>query len=212
MRWRWIVFLHILLTLTVSVAAQGELCPPLVRDALDQLGDNCSGLSRNSACYGFTRVESSFVTEQAADFFTVPSDQAALVELKTLATRPLDLSLAQWGIAVMSVQANVPSALPGQAVIFLLMGDTEVSNQVEPSTALTPFDPVSVQIQSETRVFSAPDRSSNVLTTVASGSALAADALSPDADWLRVMTDAGLGWIRRQTINADAGLSGLAVA
>ncbi len=213
MRWHLMLLMSVLLLLLAVfsgvASAQDDICPILVQDALEQMGDNCGGLGRNSACYGFTRVDSTFMTEQAEDFFTAPADQAALGQLATISTRPLDLELDQWGIAVMSVQANVANALPGQAVVFMLMGDTEVTNEVDPATAVGVVEPASVLLQSDTRIFSGPDRSTNVLTTIDGGSTLLADGVSVDGDWLRVSTDRGLGWVRRETIGSGAELTGL---
>ena len=38
-------------------------CPTIVRQALEAVGNNCGGLSRNSACYGFNRVNAIFANE-----------------------------------------------------------------------------------------------------------------------------------------------------
>ncbi|MEZ4667103.1 MAG: hypothetical protein R3E39_04155 [Anaerolineae bacterium] len=73
-------------------------CPALVKQALTELGDNCSGLDRNAACYGYNRVGATFVEAVADDFFTVPSDQANLVSLASLQTAPLDETLQEWGL------------------------------------------------------------------------------------------------------------------
>ena len=213
MRWRLIFLISglllVLAAFGIVATAQDDICPILVQDALEQMGDNCGGLGRNSACYGFTRVDSTFMTEQTEGFFSAPADQAALAQLETISTRPLDLDLDQWGIAVMSVQANVPNALPGQAVVFMLMGETDVTNEVNPDTAVDAVEPTSVQLQSDTRIFSGPDRATNVLTTIDSGSQLMVDGVSADGNWLRVLTDSGIGWMRREAIDSGAALTGL---
>src|SRR6187401_1016586 len=79
-------------------------CPALVEQALFQLGGNCTGLDRNSACYGYNRVDATFSQSVAPDFFSKPSDRTQLASLETIQTAPLDLALEQWGIAVMNVQ------------------------------------------------------------------------------------------------------------
>ena len=43
----------IVLSFTMVVLAQDSTCPALVQQALSDVGDNCSDLSRNAACYGF---------------------------------------------------------------------------------------------------------------------------------------------------------------
>src|SRR4029079_2373272 len=118
------------------------------------VGNNCADLEHNSACYGFNKLTASFNQSVDPNFFTRPSDRSDLATLQTIQTAPLDWGLGQWGIAVMNVQANVPDTLPGQAVTFLLMGDTQVENAVAasessssgPATAITQKD---ASLQSE---------------------------------------------------------------
>jgi hypothetical protein len=216
MRLRFAIFMGLISLLLVALmvvpgdtVAQGNSCPVLVQQALEQMGDNCSGLGRNNACYGYTRVDSSFVTVSTEDFFNQPADRAALADLQTISTQPLDLDLNQWGIALLNVQANVPNALPGQAVVFMLMGDTEVTNTVDPADAFEPADPVDVTLAQAAQVFTGPANNTNVLTLVTAGNTLPADGLN--ADWLRVFTERGLGWIPVDAIGAGADVSDLPV-
>lgn len=113
----------------VVVAAQPTTCTPLLESALAALDDNCSGIERNSACYGYNRVEATFVRE---DFpmgaFSEPSDIVELAEFDTIRTAPLDEVADEWGVALMRVQANLPGTLPGQNVTFVLMGDVALAN------------------------------------------------------------------------------------
>jgi hypothetical protein len=120
-------------TLFVStVVAQPDTCTPLVETALDALAENCTALSRNSACYGYESVTATFVeADRPEDFFSAPSDVADLNELSSLSTSALDTEADQLGVALMSVQANIPATLPGQSVIFVLMGNTGVINAAD---------------------------------------------------------------------------------
>src|SRR4051794_30129175 len=90
-------------------------CPTLVKQALEAVGNNCGGLGRNSACYGFNRVNATFSEDVNEGFFSKPSDQTNLRSLQSIDTAPLNDAIQEWGVAVMSVQANVPNSLPGQA-------------------------------------------------------------------------------------------------
>lgn len=47
----------------------GSNCPVLVKQALDAVGNSCGGLGRNSACYGFNRVNATFSGDVSEDFF-----------------------------------------------------------------------------------------------------------------------------------------------
>jgi hypothetical protein len=182
-------------------------CPALVQTALEQMGDNCTNLGRNSACYGFTQVYSTFFNEAPLDFFSKPSDRAELAQLETITTAPLDLDADQWGIAVMNVQANVPGALPGQSIVFMLMGDTEVTNAVSPENILPEVEPVDVMTLTETRVVSSPTVNANTVATVPAGTLL--EALGINDDWLRVYSDVGLGWVAADAVVNTAALSDL---
>lgn len=197
------------LTPHISQAQQtsDSACPALVELALSQLGDNCADLGRNSACYGFNRVESTFNQTVSQGFFTKPADRAELVSMKTIQSAPLDLQLQQWGIAVLNVQANVPDTLPGQAVTFLLMGDTQVENAVDASQAAKS---ITVITQKATDLRSGAEPNSTVLTTLPAGVVMQADALSSDGTSIRVSTDSATGWIDVASVNPTPQLAELA--
>ena len=182
-------------------------CPALVQTALEQMGDNCTSLGRNSACYGFTQVNSTFFSEAPLDLFSKPSDRAELAQLETITTAPLDLNSDQWGIAVMNVQANVPGALPGQSIVFMLMGDAEVTNAVPPENTLPEVKPIDVTTRTETRVVSSPTNNANTVATIPAGALL--EALGISDEWLRVYSDAGLGWVSADAVEDAGALSDL---
>src|SRR5690606_5248983 len=136
-----------LLVLAPQMLAQQQVtdatCPVLVQQALEDVGNNCDSLERNNACYGYNQVEAAFFDEQPEAFFSTPSDRAALSILQTIQTAPLSTEESLWGIATLNVQANVPGSLPGQAVVFMLLGDVEIENAVTPEDAFVPVEPVS---------------------------------------------------------------------
>ena len=188
-----------------------DACPALVQMALESMGDNCTGLGRNNACYGYTRVDSTFTEAAPQDFFSQPADRAGLAQLETIATTPLDLALDQWGIAVMNAQANVPGALPGQATVFLMMGAAELTNAVAPEDTLPEADPVAVEALTETTVFSRPADNASTITTLAAGTLLEAHGRTEEGDWLRVFSSQGLGWVRRDAVEESPALDELPV-
>lgn len=186
-------------------------CPALVQQALSELGANCDSLARNSACYGFNRVDATFSESVADGFFSTPADRSLLTQLNTIQTAPLDEALQAWGIAVMNVQANVPNTLPGQAVTFILLGDVQVDNAVAPEDALQLADPVTVTTSTGANIRSSATTNANIVGSVPSGTELAADGLSADQQWLRVLYGTGPGWISRQVVNAADGVDSLPV-
>ncbi len=125
-------------------AAQGgsETCPALVELALQTVREACDRLGRDEACYGHAQVEATFWDENANVPFSAPADRAPLLDLRTLATAPLDVATEVWGVAVLSLQASLEGTLPGQAVTFLLMGDATLENAVTPAQAAADVIPM----------------------------------------------------------------------
>lgn len=205
---KWILMAAFLLLTAFGASGQAGLdtCPVFIENALLQLGSNCADMGRNSVCYGYNRVDASFATDVAEDFFAVPSDRAALLELSTIQTAPLVIEEDRWGIAVMNVQANVPNTLPGTAVTFLLLGDASLTNAVTPENAVIPVDPVPVQVLGNQRVNlrSGAGTNFNVVGLADANSTLQADGVNANGDWLRVSLEIGYGWIARPLVNGDA--------
>ncbi len=206
--------LIMLLLLVVSpISAQDtNVCTPFIEQALDAVGTNCGGLGRNSVCYGFNRVDATFTQAMAEDFFSTPADQAGLVELQNIRTVPLSVDLNQWGVAVMSVQANVPGTLPGQAVNFLLLGDGTLENAVPPEEANTTVaDPVEVTVATNANIRSGPSSAANVIGGAEAGTTLMTDGVSADLSWLRVLHNGAPAWISRSVLGETSSLDTLQV-
>lgn len=190
----------LLLGVSLNPATAQETCSALVERALAEVGNNCGGLGRNAACYGYTRVSASFTQEFEAGYFSDPADIAELLTLKTIATAPLNEASGEWGVAVMNVQANLPTTLPGQSVTFLLLGDAQVENAVPPEQAFTGGTPIPVTTAAFADVHSGPARNTNLVISLPPDSPLNADAVSPDNAWLRVANDKIGGWIERSLL------------
>ena len=196
--------LLILLSIPPLIAAQSDSnCPALVQQALDSVGDSCTNLDRNSACYGFNRVSATFAEAQPDDIFSAPSDRTQLTALQNIQTAPLDTPDNIWGIAVMNVQANVPGSLPGQAVVFMLLGDVQVENAVNPDDAFTPAEPVNVTVLTNANARSGPSTNNNVISSVPQGTQLQADGLNGDKTWARVLLNGAPAWISRDLLQPE---------
>jgi LysM repeat protein len=82
----------------------------------------------------------SVVQPQPANFFQLPGDRSGLDTFREINPQPLDELKGTFGAAVLNAQANLPNTLPGQGVIFLLMGDARITNEVPADSAeQTPF-------------------------------------------------------------------------
>ncbi|MDX2161734.1 MAG: hypothetical protein SF162_10445 [bacterium] len=189
-------------------------CPIFVAEALERAGDVCSALDRNSACYGNLRLTAAFNPEQTPDYFTRPADRSPLNLFTSIRTAPLSRAQDEWGIGLISAQASLPGALPGQNAVFLLVGDASIENAV-PDDALMPDTartiPVTLTDNAEARFL--PSFDSSVTTTFVPGVPLLADAVSLDGAWARVTLDDALnpayGWIEARWIANPADLLAL---
>jgi len=202
----WTVALS--LCLAGTSLAQGS-CPAIIQDALSAIANNCGNLERNSACYGFDRVNADFSIDHPAGYFTQETDQAALTDLTTLQTSPLDEAAKEFGAAVMNLQANVPDSIPGQGVIFLLVGDTKIENAVTAAEAATPAKAVAVKTASAATIYRLPSTTAATLVAATAGQTLNVDGTNTNGEWVRVIIKEQVGWIARSALEASAVLETL---
>ncbi len=193
----------------IVVVGQGLDCPALVDQALSAVGDNCGDLARNSACYGYDRVDATFANTQDANFFSIPADRAVLTELETIRTHPMDVVQNRWGVAVMNLMANLPNTVPGQGVLVMLVGDAEVTNSINPVTAQVTADPIEIQTAVETPLYSSPATVSNVRMTVPAGTTLLVDGFNPSMRWLRAVYEEDLVWVEAVNVVQSPELANL---
>jgi hypothetical protein len=209
----WVMLWMLALTMMPwsGQAQDAGQCSALVQKAIQALGQNCDGLDRNSACYGFDQVSATFFQDVPDATFAKPSDKTPLTELQTIATTPLDEALQRWGIALMRVQANVPNSLPGQAVIFMLLGGTNAENAVRPEYALASDLSVKVETTDKANVRSGPSTRNNVLGAVDAGTQLDADGVNDGRDWLRVLYKDGPAWLNAGAVKPNDDLGKLPI-
>ncbi len=186
-------------------SSSSDSCTVLIDSALAEVGDNCAGTERNASCYGYNRVNASFTTEVAPDFFSKPADRAPLADLQTISTAALNLENGEWGVALLNVQANVPNTLPGQAVTFILMGDVEITNDVAPEDQFISDTQVEVVANagSAVNLRTGPGTNYNVATAIDDGTPLIADGVDASGSWLRVSVDDKLAWIARFLVSGE---------
>lgn len=128
---RRIFWMMCTLLLSVSVVlAQGD-CPSIAEQALEAADSLCSDLERNQACYGNVLLSAepqigvtNFEFEQAGDI-------ADLENIQSIELSGMDTTAGTWGVAILSVQADLPDTLPGQNVTFVLFGDVTLENAAE---------------------------------------------------------------------------------
>ncbi len=180
-------------------------CPVLTEQALQQLSANCGTMGRNTACYGHNYVFASFSEAVPDTYFSVPSDRAELLNVRELNTSAMNPLNDQWGLSLMSVQADLPNTIPGQSVIMLLVGDAQATNTVAPDAAR---DDTTVQVRTtqQTTLRSSPSYNANVVARVNSGLLMDADFQSSGGEWVRVAHNNVASWLSRSAASgADIG-------
>mgnify|MGYP003881522405 CR=1 FL=1 len=197
-----ITALTVLLTVAISLAQTS--CEVFLEQALEAVDTACVDLGRNQACYGFNRVEASFLDTVDEDFFTEPADVTEVSMIETIRTAPFNIDTNEWGVAVMVLQANMPDTLPGQNVTFILMGDTEIENAVHPDDAFDPVAGIDVTVTypQGAAIRSGPGDNFNTIGGVVVGTVFQTDGVSVDGNWLRIVWEERPAWIRRTTVDA----------
>lgn len=120
-------------TLAQNTATCGQILPEVQKRLI-----SCSSLDRDQVCYGNPAVIATFADPASQANFSKVGDVIDLSALKTLQTAPLNLERNEWGIAALKVQvSNLDGTATGQAVTFVLFGDTTVTNATPASAQPT---------------------------------------------------------------------------
>ena len=194
------VFLCLFLSISISdaQAQQQQLssCPAIVEQALEAVGNGCGDLNRDMACYGNNRLETTFSPSATDITFEEVGDRTNIPLIQRLVASPLDQLLNEWGVSVLNIQANIPDTLPGQAVIFLLLGNSILDNNINPDTELEHSNQtIMVQTSEETDLHALAELGDNILATIPPDTQLFADGISEDGLWLRVNYMEQIGWL-----------------
>lgn len=192
----------------VTGAAQSS-CQALVVEAMTGLGQNCAGMGGGAACYG--RAASATLLDGAEGVFESPGDTLPLTSLSALNTSALSPAADDWGLALLNVQANVPLALSQQGLKFLMVGQVDLQNAVDPGSAFAPVDPIIVTPLVGANLRSRPSAEGQVVGGAKVGDELAADGRSADGGWLRVLAGGQTAWISRQVVSSQGDLDSLPV-
>ncbi|MBI5667075.1 MAG: SH3 domain-containing protein [Chloroflexi bacterium] len=193
-----------------GVLAQDNSCAVLVQQALGAVQDACVQTGRNQACYGNISLTAT-PRERAQDFtFEQQGDLVNVADIDTLRLQSLDPAENIWGIALMKVQANLPDTLPGQNVTFLLFGDVEIQNAVEPTPELATME---ITSGGGINVRGGPSTNYAVIGSLRAGETVVANGRNEDASWLRIQvpdSDA-LGWVFAELVTTEGDTDTLSV-
>jgi hypothetical protein len=207
----------------VQVAAQSEtnepeVCAQIVENAFEQVSQVCAGYDLGQICIGHGGATAAFAQEVDEDFFTQPGDSADLSLIQAATTSPMDVEEESWGLAVVNVQANLPTEvvedLDDKGVIYFVFGGMEISEATAEDDILIPLAegiPVTTIATADMRQSpNALDGDlSNVIGRIPEETTLNADAISADEEWVRIVFEGQPGWISRNVIPAAEDLSTL---
>ncbi len=193
--------LILLLSLTITLLAQDDVCPALVQTALEYTDEVCSTTERNQACYGNLRVEA--VLNAGADLeFDSPGDRVGIADIQTLNLSAM-ATPDEWGVALMQVQANLPDTLPGQNVTMLIFGDVTIENQQgQQRSDITKIEVVALDT---TNIRTGPGLGFSVFRLVPREQKLLVDGRDETGNWLRVILDEGtnIGWVSIVAVSGE---------
>lgn len=187
-------------------------CPIPVEEALTVLDNACSAVGSNQACYAADQVTAAFYGDVDETTFNEPADTVALTTLRALSTSPLNPETETWGMALMRVQALLPDTLPGQGVLFVMLGDVSVENSVTPDEAvvLTELVQATVIVRGA-NLRGGPSTNFNVVGSVANGATLGVNARNPAGDWLRVTYEGVPAWVFAELVSYPGDINALSV-
>lgn len=196
-------FLMLILSV-LQVSADVDECPLIVQEALNITSENCGQVGRDTLCYGHHTIEVNFENDANLQF-DAPGDRVALSTV-----RELYLSAMQepniWGMAFMQIQANIPDALPGQYVTFLLFGEVDIVDASSMRNGLT------ATISSNVNVRSGPGTDYAVITGLSSETMVQVFGRNATGDWLRIaMMDRNVGWVHSNFAILDGAVDDLPV-
>jgi hypothetical protein len=208
-------FVTLLICVAIVEAQVLNTCPEIVNQALSQVGTLCANVGSNDACYGNHNVTANFIDPSISlDTFDQPGDIVEIDDLHSIETASVDESASTWGIGLMRIQANLPNTLPGQSVLLLATGGQQVENGVLPEEEVTlSAEGVTVTTNAGAATDLRPTYPSSVqidpVASIPAGTAVTADAMTPDGQWVRVVHQNQFGWIPRASLPQDADLTGL---
>jgi hypothetical protein len=193
------LFIVLALSQPVATVAQtGPLaCNQVLPLAEKNLSDKCNNLDVNQVCYGNKIIAVEYPDQGAVTpvAFAQTGDIAPLSAFKSITTGPLKLDAGEWGLALVKVQATVPGATAGQAVTFVLYGDTTVSGLTPSATAAPEPSSCSATTQRATYLRAQPDLVSDKTQLLQSGTTAHVTERLANNTWVFANAQGKSGWL-----------------
>ncbi len=203
-----LILLSCFSTAFAQTSTPSGLCTDTMQKAMAAVGSDCAPTGRNQACYGYVSLEATPRTGVQNFAFANQGDLANVGDLASLRLSRINPQTQTWGIALMKIQANLPDALPGQNVTFLLFGDVQIDNAVDSSTPT-----VDITSNGGINVRSGPGTTYQIAGSLATGDTTTANGRNADSSWLRIrIPDSdSLGWVSASLVTPASDVSALTV-
>lgn len=193
--------LFVLFISTAVSIAQEMDCPAMVETILATAGDSCAELGRNQACYGNQLVDAQGFDAEPVSAFVAAGDTVGIHTIASLSTADFDANNNTWGIALLSLQADLPDTLPGQNVTIVIFGDTQLSNQVIPADQLVSTLPATST--GAINVRGGAGTNFGIVRTLTNGESVALIGRNAAGDWVQIEADEGEAWVFASLLNVD---------
>jgi uncharacterized protein YraI len=195
-----------LLSINVRVSAQQD-CPTLVQEALAAVGNVCADTGRNEACYGNTHINALAFDNTTLPGFDTAGDKVNLINVASLETTPLNMKDSSWGVALLALQADLPDTLPGQNVIFVIFGDSQIRAESLPASSVS----FPAQVKSNSNARSGPGTAYAVAGSLAAGTTVTVMGRNSASDWLKINYKDGQAWVFATLVTLQGDISRLPV-
>jgi hypothetical protein len=191
-------------------SATPSVCGQVLPLAMKNLAAHCSQLDRNQVCYANPSLHVEFANAAQATatpvVFRQIGDTIPIISLQSLTTTPLNLKTGEWGLAVLKVQTTLPGTIAGQAVTFVLYGDTRLVQPIEETQSSTPGaagPSCSVQTTRATALHLQPDASAPTISTLPSQVSVSLRGRLADNSWLVAAYQGQSGWLDAANLSAN---------
>jgi hypothetical protein len=205
---KYLIWLLLTIWIVVPVAAAPD-CPTVVDTALATTDALCETTGRNQVCYGNVRVDAE-PQPGVDDFeFSQAGDRVPVTALQSLRLSPMDMDTGAWGVAMMRLQASIPSSTP-EDITLLMFGDVKLENGVQ--TPQVTLD-VTVSVDEYINVRRLPSTRASIMGVLAPEQTVQALERLEDTSWVRIQTpDMGIiGWVDASLLASEGDLTTLSV-
>jgi hypothetical protein len=183
-----------------AVAAQDKTCEAFVFTVIEEVRKACAEIGRNQACYGNAPVRINPRDKTGETVFAKAGNRIDLAAVEQVATAPLDIDGKKWGVAVMSVRANLPEG----GLTLVAQGQVEMENMSGADNAFVALD-VTVKSDKGANVRAKADANADLVAQLKTGDTVKAIGRTADGAWIRLLN----GWVSADLMRGDGDLKTL---